>query len=78
MSNQDDNKNNKNDESRSPGSSPFASPRTDKNDIPISPRFEEFIKGMRIPNTEQLSSLATAGLILHNFFYLKSCQNFYF
>jgi hypothetical protein len=54
MSNQENNKNNEDKQQqrsgpnspRSPGSSPFASPRSD---VSSSPRFEQFIKGMRIP-----------------------------
>ena len=61
MSNQENNKSNNDEQQpspRSPGSSPFASPRSD---IATSPRFEQFIKGMRIPNADPISSLATAG-----------------
>ena len=52
MSNEENNKNNEDKpphSPRSPGSSPFASPRSDVSNN--SPRFEQFIKGMRIPTS---------------------------
>lgn len=64
MSNsQDNNFNKNNDEQHSPnsnnsprsqGSSPFASPRSDN--TASSPRFEQFIRGMRIPTTSNSES----------------------